>query len=192
MLAVRAGDVDRLGELFQRYHAPLFDFLSRVTGDRTSAEDLVQDVFVRILKYRSTFRDDSAFETWLYRLARNARADYFKRRRPALAVDARSLEIPAPGAGAQQVLERRDETTRLRRAFATLPDDKRELLALAKIQGMKYERIAQLLTVGVGTVKVRVHRAVAELRETMRQQSAMDREEQPCGAKTSGTSLQAV
>ena len=69
MQAVRDGDVAKLGPLFERYHIPLFDFLARVTGDQTAAEDLVQDTFVRILKYRSTFRDGGRFETWLFRIA---------------------------------------------------------------------------------------------------------------------------
>ena len=77
MQAVRDGDVSQLGQLFERYHARLFEFLSRMTGNRVAAEDLVQDVFVRILKYRATYRDDGRFETWLFRIARNARADYF-------------------------------------------------------------------------------------------------------------------
>ena len=76
MLAVQHGDIPALGVLFERYHAALFDFLSRVTGDRASGEDMVQDVFVRILKYRTTYRDVGSFETWLFRIARNARADH--------------------------------------------------------------------------------------------------------------------
>src|SRR5947207_15561366 len=86
MLAVRNGDVAKLGTLFERYHVALFDFLCRTTGDRTAAEDLVQDVFVRILKYRHTYPDDSCFETWLFRIARNARADFFRRRTPVRTV----------------------------------------------------------------------------------------------------------
>src|SRR5688572_10482640 len=65
MRAVRDGDLAKLGPLFERHHVRLFDFLTRVTGDRNVAEDLVQEVFVRILKYRSTFRDTGSFEPWL-------------------------------------------------------------------------------------------------------------------------------
>ena len=80
MIAVRDGDLAKLGLLFERYHTALFDFLSRTTGDRAAAEDLVQDVFVRILKYRRTYRDHSCFETWMFRIARNSRADHFRKR----------------------------------------------------------------------------------------------------------------
>ena len=75
MRAVRDGDLAKLGTLFERHHEWLFDFLSRMTGDRTAAEDLTQDVFVRMLKYRGTFRNDGRFETWMFHIARNARAD---------------------------------------------------------------------------------------------------------------------
>ena len=87
MLAVRNGDVSALGILFERFHVALFDFLTRVTGDRTAAEDMVQDVFVRILKYRSTYRGEGSFETWVFRIARNARADSFRTRTVAEPLD---------------------------------------------------------------------------------------------------------
>src|SRR5215831_20695118 len=79
MLAVREGDLTKLGVLFDRHHRPLFDFFARMTGSRTLAEDLVQDVFFRILKYRETFRDESRFKAWMYQIARNARFDHHKK-----------------------------------------------------------------------------------------------------------------
>ena len=75
MLAVRAGDSSRPGATLRPASPPLFDYLARMTGNRSVAEDLVQDVFVRILKYRHTFREDSRFDTWVFRIARNVRAD---------------------------------------------------------------------------------------------------------------------
>jgi RNA polymerase sigma-70 factor, ECF subfamily len=99
MRAVRAGDLAKLGVLFDRYHAPLFDFLSRMTGNAAAAEDLVQDIFVRILKYRSTYRDDGRFETWLFRIARNARADYFRTRPLVEPLAGEALDRPSPAAG---------------------------------------------------------------------------------------------
>ena len=97
MRAVRDGDLSRLGILFERYHLPLFDFLSRMTGNPGVAEDLVQDIFVRVLKYRATFRDEGTFETWLYRIARNARVDYFKSRRPSESIEDAAMEIQEKG-----------------------------------------------------------------------------------------------
>src|SRR5258705_10520740 len=77
MHAVRNGDVAKLGLLFERYHRPLFDFLARMTGNAAVAEDLVQDGFVRVLKYRATCRDEGRFETWLVPIRRKRRAHHF-------------------------------------------------------------------------------------------------------------------
>src|SRR5690242_13759619 len=82
MQAVSAGDLAQLGVLFDRHHRAVFDFLVRTTGRRAVADDLVQDVFERILKYRTTFRGDVGFRPWLYRIACNARADYYRRQEP--------------------------------------------------------------------------------------------------------------
>jgi RNA polymerase sigma-70 factor (ECF subfamily) len=165
MTAVRSGDVAQLGVLFERYHLPLFDFLARMTGDRTAAEDLVQDIFVRILKYRATFRDGGSFETWLYRIARNARADYFRQRSHVEPLAEEALERAAPQPGPALRLEADRERDRLRRALMLLREDKRELLVLARYQDMRYEQIADVLGIEIGAVKVRVHRAIRELRE---------------------------
>jgi RNA polymerase sigma-70 factor (ECF subfamily) len=188
MTAVRDGDLAKLGLLFERYHAALFDFLSRMTGDRTAAEDLVQDIFVRILKYRATYRTGGSFETWLFRIARNARADYF-RSRQAVEPLAGALEQPEPGPGPMRRLEADRERARLKQALMQLPEDKRELIILARYREMKHERIAELLGIETGAVKVRVHRALQELRHRFLQLSDRNL---PCDAKRSNYTLQII
>ena len=116
MRAVRSGDCGQLGRLFERYHVALFDFLNRTTGDRAASEDLVQDVFVRILKYRHTYRDDGNFETWMFRIARNARADYFRRRSTTQTVALEDeieprIDGPRPGRDPRSPLGRRSPQT---------------------------------------------------------------------------------
>jgi len=164
MHAVRKGDVAKLGVLFERHHRPLFDFLTRMTGNAAAAEDLVQEVFVRVLKYRATWRDEGRFETWLYRIARNARADYFRHRSPDGPIDD-AAEHASNAPLASEMLARDREVARLQRALMLLREDKRELIMLARYREMKLEAIAELLGVEVGTVKVRMHRAVKELRD---------------------------
>jgi len=164
MRAVRDGDLGKLGLLFERHHRALFDFLSRMTGDRTAAEDLTQDVFVRMLKYRGTFRDDGRFETWMFHIARNARADYF-RRRAAVELADEGVDAASEAPGPAQLLEQDEQTMLLRSALLQLGEDKRELIILARYRGMKHEAIADLLGVDAGAVKVRIHRALKELRE---------------------------
>lgn len=171
MLGVRGGDAGQLGQLFERHHVALFEFLYHTTGDRTGAEDLVQDVFVRILKYRHTYRDGSPFVTWMYRIARNARADYFRRRQAIRTnlgglepVDVAEVDPPADASGVEDRLEWHRHTMLLRQAFNQLPLDKRELIVLARYQRLSHQQIAELLDLDVGAVRVRVHRALKLLR----------------------------
>jgi len=166
MRGVREGDLSRLGILFDRYHLALFDFLSRMTGSRHVAEDLVQEVFLRVLKYRATYRDDAPFQTWIYRIARNARADYFTKRDRGLPLTEEVLESPDQRPGPEGEVERERDSVLLRTALLQLREDRRELIILARYQEMRHEAIAELLGIDSGTVKVRIHRALNELKET--------------------------
>jgi RNA polymerase sigma factor (sigma-70 family) len=165
MSRVRDGHVHALAPLFDRHSAALFNFYLRTTGNRASSEDLVQDVFVRILKYRRTYRPGSRFVTWMYNIARHARVDFLRKRRGEIEWDDAyaSPILPADPAESNQRLHH------LALALRRLPDDKREILVLSRYQGLRYEAIAQLLGCEVGAVKVRVHRAMRELREHFQQ-----------------------
>lgn len=185
MRAVREGDLAKLGELFDRHHRALFDFLARMTGSRQVAEDLVQEVFLRVLKYRASYRDEARFLAWLYRIARNARIDHFGRRETALPLSGEALQTPAVEPGPEGQLEQAGEAGRLRAALLKLRADRRELLILARYQGMTHEDIALLLGIEVGAVKVRVHRALKELREIF---LSME-DTSSCNAKTSPRGL---
>ena len=165
MRAVREGDLTRLGVLFERHHRPLFDFLYRMTGDRGAAEDLVQDVFVRMLRYRATYRDDGRFETWMFRIARNVRSDHFRRHGAAVHVPDDEMDWPSDAPGPGRLLERARDMARLTRALQSLRDDRRELIVMVRYHGMTHEQVGAILGVDGGTVKVRFHRALKELRD---------------------------
>jgi len=165
MLEVRDGDVTKLGLLFERYQAALFNFFLRLTGNRQTSEDLVQDVFFRMLKYRHTYQDGSDFTTWMYQIARNVRFDCFRKRKREVMLNEEENERVSPGPGPGEKLEREQELVLLRGALARLPEEKREVLVLSRFQNLKYDQIAKILCSDVGTVKVRVYRAVRELGE---------------------------
>lgn len=169
MRAVQAGDLGKLGSLFERYHGRLFEFLSRMTGDRAASEDLVQDIFVRVLKYRATYQHGLRFDTWLFRIARNARADYFRVRRPADPVDLDTCDVPDPAEGPVRQLESVRDHIRLKRALLSLREDQRELIVLARYQGLKHAEIGEILGIEAAVVKVRIHRALRALREVFLQ-----------------------
>jgi RNA polymerase sigma factor (sigma-70 family) len=188
MRAVRDGEVGKLGVLFERHHLAVFDFLCRMTGDRAAAEDMVQDVFMRMLKYRASYRDDGRFETWMFRIARNARADYFRVRAAEQHVPADGVDPPADVPGPARLLEQDEEAVLIRRALLLLREDRRELIILTRYRGMKHDAIAELLGIEVGTVKVRIHRAMRELRDRFLDLAG----HRPCDVKTSPRSLRAI
>ena len=165
MLQVRDGDAEMLGVLFDRYQTPLFNFYTKMTQDRGLSEDLVQDVFLRILRYRQSYRPGTSFRTWMYQIARNARLDHLTQARPEAPLAAEPV-APQP---TRDPAQQKQEALLLQRALMLLPDDKREILILSRFQELKYEEIARLLGCEVGTVKVRVHRALQQLREVFRQ-----------------------
>ena len=167
MLRVKAGDVDRMGLLFERYHRALFGFVYHMLGgSRATSEDLVQNVFYRMLKYRHTFTGEGEFRTWMYHLARNVLADHAKKNRYAVHhadVDAVADILPG-GTLADEGLEQAQEAAQLHQALARLSPEYREVLVLSRFQEMKYEEIARVLNTTEGAVKVRVHRAMNELK----------------------------
>src|SRR5262245_17049846 len=173
MLDVRSGDVGKLGVLFDRHHRTLLNFFFRMTGRKTVADDLAQEVFFRILKYRHTFRDGISFTAWMFQIARNAHLDYFRKHRADTSLDenyANNLQSydAAPG----QHLEHQQQAMLLERAMFKLSPEKREVLILRRYHGMKFEQIAQLMGCEVGAVKTRAHRALRELREIFRRLSS--------------------
>ena len=164
--AVRDGELDALGELFERHHGPLYGFLVKLTGNRTAAEDIVQTVFQRMLKYRHTYRDDGSFTAWMYHLARRCSADYFRKASVAPhATDPFDLSDHADETPhAAHLATSRDDHALLHAALARLDRDAREVLLLSRFQELSFAEISGILECSVGAAKVRAHRALRELR----------------------------
>ena len=165
MSRVRDGELERLSELFERHHRRLFGFFQRLVGDRSAAEDLVQEVFVRLLKCRHTFRDEAEFAPWLFGVARNAAVDHFRSRPRELQENPDAPEPEAPQPHPVERIERRERSEHLQAALARLSPERREVLLMARFGEMRYEAIGGLLGCSAGAVKLRVHRALRELRE---------------------------
>ncbi len=167
MIAVRAGEIRRLGDLFERYHKPLYGFFVRLTNQPSVGEDLVQIVFYRILKYRHTYRDEGKFSAWIYHLARKVAADHFRKHAatPLPTDPADLVEQPATEPQPSEQAATAEDVVLLRAALARLPLEHREVLVLSRLQHLEHKEIAKLLDCSVGAVKVRAHRALKELRE---------------------------
>lgn len=168
MLAVRDGDLARLGTLFERHHGPLYGFFVRLTNQRTTSEDLVQLVFYRILKYRHTYRDEGKFTAWMYHLARKVAADHFRKNRhqnDQLDVDDVAESVADDAPNSSQRVTMNDDLSLMRVAFSHLEPEEREILTLQRFQHLAHDEIARLLDCSVGAAKVRAHRALKSLRE---------------------------
>ncbi len=164
MERVREGELALLAELFERHSKRLYHYFLRATRARAAAEDLVQELFVRLLKYRHTYRDGAAFAPWLWTLARNAAVDQHRARPAELPHVENAPEPAAREPSALAELESEEARQRLHAALERLAPEKREVLLLARFSELRYDRIGELLGISTGAVKLRVHRAMKELK----------------------------
>jgi RNA polymerase sigma-70 factor (ECF subfamily) len=163
MQEVRAGSVGKLEVLFDRHSRALFRYFLHLTSDRAASEDLVQEVFFRILKYRHTYQPETSFRAWMYQVGRNVYLDHAGKRKAEVGLPEYAAEMTSSEVPADRQVQQRQETVLLHRALAALPPEKREVLVMARFLELKYEEIASVLKCEVGTVKVRVYRALREL-----------------------------
>ena len=167
-----AGDTSSFGELVRRYQDRLYNIAFRVVGNPEDAADVVQDAFVSAFQSLASFKGDSEFFTWLYRIAFNTAISQKRKKRPTISMDAvregESSYDPADGAtdvSPDAAMVRAEDETVLAAAIAKLSDEHRAVLVLKDIDGSKYEEIAVALGIPIGTVRSRLHRARLELRQ---------------------------
>lgn len=167
MLKVKDGDISKLGLLFERYKKPLFGFFYGMNKNAELSEDLVQNSFYRILKYRYLFRGEGDFRTWLYHIARNVSNDHFRKKRHDAHADRLEPWEERISGGHEVALELQSSESHelLKQAMDRLPEDRREILLLSKFQEKKYKEIGDILGCTEGAVKVKVFRALQELKE---------------------------
>jgi RNA polymerase sigma-70 factor (ECF subfamily) len=163
MVQVRDGNVEKLAVLFERYHVMIYNFFLRLTRNRSISEDLVQDVFVRVLKYRSTYKGENKFTIWLYKIARNAHIDFLRKKKDEISLDEHWDEAPSLDPSPSEEVEQAQEIARLNLALSKLSVKKREVIILSRFQNLKYKEIAELLGCHIGTVKALIHRSIKEL-----------------------------
>jgi RNA polymerase sigma factor (sigma-70 family) len=170
MTAVARGELSSMSEIYENRHRSLFRFFFRLTGKQAVAEDLVHEVFLRMIRYRHTYQTEGenntpgAFEAWMYRIARNALVDHSRKYRHEVPSGEDQLEsIPSQRPTPFDATAKRQDMALLYRALRELPEDKRELLVLTRFEGLSHEQIARILGCESNTVKGRVFRAMKEL-----------------------------
>lgn len=185
LLRLAAGEVEVFDRIVDRFERPLVRYFHALCGDPQLAEDCAQEVFVRLFKARARYSPDAAPNTFVFRIAKNLWIDVYrsKRARPeATSIDAadddgdddRAANLESSARSPLDDLGREEDQQRLRAALLQLPEGQRAVLALAVGQSMKYERIADILSIPVGTVKSRVHAAVLNLRKLLGVDPAAD------------------
>jgi RNA polymerase sigma-70 factor (ECF subfamily) len=165
MEQVRRGEAAGATRLFQRYAAPLLRFTGRILGDPAEAEEITQDVFLKLIVRADQYDGRAPVASWLFAIATNACRDRLRRsvRRPSVALEA-VAEVEEPGIPADERLARRQRREAVRRALSTLSLEQREALVLARYHGMPYAEIARALDISEGAVKTRIFRAMETLK----------------------------
>jgi len=165
MMQVKAGDLERMSLLFERHHRALFGFLFHLTQRREASEDMVQTVFYRMLKYRNSFNETSNFSGWMYHIARNVLKDQkFGLNDQHDPIGANQEKI-AGGTPADERLEKRQSQQQLYDAMAMLNENDRQILMLNRMRELNYPEISEIMGISQGAARVRVSRAVEELKQ---------------------------
>jgi RNA polymerase sigma-70 factor (ECF subfamily) len=164
----RRGDETAWQELVSRHTRRVFGIAYRFVGRVDEAEDMTQDIFVKVFQSLERYREsDGAFSTWLATVARNHAIDNYRRRREERArrIDDPAVldAVPAAEEGPLRSLERADQARLVHRGLRALPRDLREPLVLCDLQGLSYEDVAASLQIPLGTVKSRINRGRIEL-----------------------------
>jgi RNA polymerase sigma factor (sigma-70 family) len=171
MLLVKDGHLSELTELFDRYHVPLYNFFLRLTFDKVTSEDLTQNLFYRVIRYRQSYQPaQGTFRSWIYRLARNIHADFCKEKQK------QPGRLTNPGEEEEGLADNpagysESDYQRLDKALASLRPEQREVLVLSRYQGLKYEEISKIKDISVAAIKVQVYRAIQQLRSLYFKQS---------------------
>jgi RNA polymerase sigma-70 factor (ECF subfamily) len=175
MLAVRAGDGAAFDALFARWSAPLLRYVERVVRDPGAAEELVQEVFLRVYRARERYEPDARFSTWLFTIATRLAWNELRRprrRSPHEALEGDEEMGPLPLAAEQPAVDEVADARRtgavVERALARLPERQRAALWLASVEGLSYAEVAATLETTEKSVKALVHRARTALAVQMR------------------------
>jgi RNA polymerase sigma-70 factor (ECF subfamily) len=181
MVRYQRGDRDAFATLVRRYETPIFNFVIRQLRHPTLAEDVTQDVFLRVVQKANEFKHEARFSTWLYTIARNLCIDQLRklshRRHPSLdhaprgAPDApplgETIANPHPSANAERTVVGGEVATCIVGAVDALPDEQREVFLLREIGNLPFKEIAVVTGVGENTVKSRMRYALDRLQEAL-------------------------
>ena len=162
MTAVKSGNLDKASDLYNRYSKRLYNYFVKISLDRDAGYDMMQNTFLRLIKYKHTYDQDKPFQAWIYQIARNVFADHLRKNK-VLYSDYQQVENLGE-LDSSESDEKYEQERLLDKSLAKLSDGAREILVMSRYQNMKYEEIAETRGITVAAVKVKVHRAIKKLR----------------------------
>ena len=163
----RSGDEHAFQELVDRYKDLVFALIARTVINRSLAEDLAQDVFLRIHRGLPYFRGEARLSTWIYRIVANVCLQEHGRPPAAVSIDDERTRVMATRSGPDRQFGDLELRDRLEKAIAQLPAQQRLLVAAHYLQGVQYEDLAEALRLPLGTVKTQLYRAKQQLRRLL-------------------------
>ena len=169
------GDLQAYDILVRRYKDQLLNFVYRFVGNRTDAEDIVQETFLRVYKNKHMYKEIAKFSTWVYTIAGNlAKTELRRRKRHKIfsvsnfVNEERDYDIPDKDHSPERKVDSSIQEGIIQKAIEKLPTKFKEVIILRDIQGFAYEEISQILNIPLGTVKSRVNRGRLKLQEDLR------------------------
>lgn len=156
---VAGGNLDSLTVLFERHHVHVYNFLFKMSKDRMLSEDITQEVFYKLMKYRSSY-NNGKFVSWMFTIARNSLASHYKSMK-AKFTDLESIEYKLT----ENISENHEEQSHLQKALDRLTPVDRELILLNRFQEIKYNELAEIMDSTTGAVKTKVSRAIKKLKK---------------------------
>ncbi|MFH1882901.1 MAG: sigma-70 family RNA polymerase sigma factor [Planctomycetota bacterium] len=163
ILRCQIGDKDALAGLIERYQAPLRYFISRLSANSETAEDIFQDTWLTVIRRIHSLKKTDAFSTWLYRIARNKVYQQFRRKRKLFELNE---NIAVPNDTENDVFSTED-AAKIHRCLTELRPEHKEVLMLRFLEQMSYKQISEVLNCNLGTVKSRIHYAKLALKKEM-------------------------
>lgn len=181
ILRLQEGDLEALGELYDRYRLLVYRTALAITSDREAANDLLQDVFLRLHRFAARIDPQRPLEPWLYRMTANLAYTWLKRNHHWLKPLEELAEwLVGPGRNSTyEIVERHDEWDHLQQAVARLPFAQRVVVVLYYLNDLSLQEIAEILDVPVGTVKSRLHYGRLTLKKSLGMGSPMESDKLP-------------
>jgi RNA polymerase sigma factor (sigma-70 family) len=163
MQHVKEGNIAEMSVLFERYNLRLFNFFLRLTMKRDISQDLTQNLFYRMIRYRNSYKNGNSVKSWMYQIARNLHADYYMEEKKSGDIFVQTDTLPVNVTDENDRYPEEDYE-KLEMAFTALGKEQRELIVLSRYQGLKYEEISVITSQSVPAIKVAMHRAIKQLR----------------------------